>query len=501
MTILSWPIELIECVLIHLHPIYIVQCRQICTLLREIVDSSTELRLRIELAEDGHVLNERGNEPASTLRERVLSHRRALDTLNPKLVFRATIADFTPYRYDISDGITGRLMESESNTGVYRIVYHELGCATDENRWKLTWETDMKISDLSFWAGDDIQVLTEDYDPGYCKRLHFRTMSTNSPHPLAANPYLDFREPDVPVSEPSFTCMYDDTVMMIFKPASSERDGRVFALNWKTGELLLPYRNASDAAFISKDRVLLAVKMTESSQQAGFELISLGSEETIWFFLLPFVGPINQIAIINNQNYRFPRNSFSSSSREFMPDPDLNILGVQINWDDGITGAATMVLSVKSLRDICDSNAMISSKREFKWNAWGPSSTRWLPSTIEDAGDLCVFGSRIAVWESRYNEEEGEFDPKQLAILDFNPRGLRRSKLNGGNHDVVDTETISEFLHGYDRRVPLSVVSSLPFRKLVAGPSPYYNIDIDGMYLVCREDLDDMSILQLCAEH
>lgn len=72
-----------------------------------------------------------------------------------------------------------------------------------------------------------------------CRRLHFRTISSNSPHPLAATAYMDFREPEVPISYPSFTFLQEDILLVIFKRDLPDDDGRVFALNWQTGEMIL----------------------------------------------------------------------------------------------------------------------------------------------------------------------------------------------------------------------------------------------------------------------
>ena len=59
---------------------------KVCGLLHRLIDSSIELQLRIILAEDGHLLKfRRADEPAVSLMKRVLSHRRALETFQPKL--------------------------------------------------------------------------------------------------------------------------------------------------------------------------------------------------------------------------------------------------------------------------------------------------------------------------------------------------------------------------------------------------------------------------------
>jgi hypothetical protein len=64
-------------------------------------------------------------------------------------------------------------------------------------------------------------------------------MSTNLPHPRAAVAYLDLREPEVPVWDRSYTILRGDTLVMNFKGNPRDADGRVFAMNWKTGEMIL----------------------------------------------------------------------------------------------------------------------------------------------------------------------------------------------------------------------------------------------------------------------
>jgi hypothetical protein len=139
-----------------------------------------------------------------------------------------------------------------------RVVYRELTCAKGHTRWEKTWDfMDMVIIDFTFWSAQDIQILTEECDfgcvtswiiqqndpsslfPRSYKRLHFRTMSTNSPHPHAAFAYFDLREPEVPVLDRSYTVLRGDTFMMNFKGDLRGADGRVFVMNWKTGEMIL----------------------------------------------------------------------------------------------------------------------------------------------------------------------------------------------------------------------------------------------------------------------
>jgi hypothetical protein len=87
-------------------PVQRLTAVEVCRFLHQLIDSSIELQLRIELAQDGHILKHRGNDPAICLRERVLSHRRALKTFKPKVSFRMDTPGFWVYRYDVGGSPT-----------------------------------------------------------------------------------------------------------------------------------------------------------------------------------------------------------------------------------------------------------------------------------------------------------------------------------------------------------------------------------------------------------
>jgi hypothetical protein len=56
---------------------------QICKSFKDTVDASAELKLRIELAIDGLLLNRKGDFPANDLLNRVKAIRRAFETFDP----------------------------------------------------------------------------------------------------------------------------------------------------------------------------------------------------------------------------------------------------------------------------------------------------------------------------------------------------------------------------------------------------------------------------------
>jgi len=64
-------------------------------------------------------------------------------------------------------------------------------------------------------------------------------MSTNSRHPLAAHDHFDLRAPAFPASDFSLTTLNDTVLLMIFHTSLFERNGTIFAMDWKTGEMIL----------------------------------------------------------------------------------------------------------------------------------------------------------------------------------------------------------------------------------------------------------------------
>jgi hypothetical protein len=54
------------------------------------------------------------------------------------------------------------------------------------------------LEDFSFLASYDLQVFVEEeVHPQHFQKLHFRTISTNEPHPLAAFPFLEISVPHI----------------------------------------------------------------------------------------------------------------------------------------------------------------------------------------------------------------------------------------------------------------------------------------------------------------
>jgi len=215
-----------------------------------------------------------------------------------------------------------------------------------------------------------------------------------------------------------------------------------------------------------------------------FEIFCTSAKAVLYRCLLPFDQPINDIWLLFNQNTDFPQNPYVSDLKDFVSDWDLNILGVVANIQT-VSGevSAVMIVAVKPLLDICKRWELQSPGRPVEWDAWGPSTTRWLPNSSYNLGYMCLFGSRIVIREKR---SRGNDSWNEMAILDFNPRNLQRRSLYQGRESVSVVREPSSIIYQLHQG-SATIISSLPFSKVVCGQYPYSTLDLDGMNLICRE--------------
>jgi hypothetical protein len=214
------------------------------------------------------------------------------------------------------------------------------------------------------------------------------------------------------------------------------------------------------------------------------EIFCTTAKAVVYRCLLPFDRPIHDIWLFVNQNTDFPENPYVSHPKDFVPDWDLNILGVGA-YIETLNGevSVVMIVAVKPLLDICKRWELQSPGRPVEWDAWGPSTTRWLPSQLYDLGDMCLFGSRIVTQEKR---RQGNISWNEMVILDFNPRNLQRRSLYEGRESVSVVREQSSVTYQF-RQGSSTIISSLPFSKIICGQYPYSTLDLDGMNLICRE--------------
>jgi hypothetical protein len=115
----------------------------------------------------------------------------------------------------------------------------------------------MMFSDFSFWIQEDLQVVMELRDNQYviqhslndaflieryrnCRRIHFRTISTNETHPDSASPYIDLLKSDYPVWENCNSVSYEDRIACGFwEMRGATRLGAGLVLDAKKSKVIM----------------------------------------------------------------------------------------------------------------------------------------------------------------------------------------------------------------------------------------------------------------------
>jgi hypothetical protein len=72
------------------------------------------------------------------------------------------------------------------------------------------------------------------------RRVHFRQLSVNEPHPLAPLPFIDILKKNCEIWEFCNTVSYEERVALVFGDEEGEaRRTAVLILDWRVGEILL----------------------------------------------------------------------------------------------------------------------------------------------------------------------------------------------------------------------------------------------------------------------
>lgn len=158
-------------------------------------------------------------------------------------------------RLQIGDEIFGRTANKIGN-GFHQIRYEYLAPGSEVPT--LVHDLDVPVDDLIFWEAGDLQVLSEERDHGYVllfaksidqsrlpstiRRIHFRTFSSNQPHPLAMFPFIDLHRDDYDAWNKYSLRLYQDRFAIVLtenRLHRAEDKGGVIVWSWTEGRALL----------------------------------------------------------------------------------------------------------------------------------------------------------------------------------------------------------------------------------------------------------------------
>ncbi|PVG03804.1 hypothetical protein CPB86DRAFT_748272 [Serendipita vermifera] len=479
-SLLDLPNELLEDVFLYLHPLDVVKWRQLCRRLKELIDNSIELQLRIDLAIDGYLLGHRGTDPAKDVIEFHQKRRKALESLQCFTSWEEPIAVGDMGNFEVCDGIFAQTLTGPANGSGFRtLIYKEvIPPQSRKKRWIRQWDDlGIVVTDFSFWAQGDLQMLMEPRDHDTSRRIHFRTMSTNEVHPKTALTHIDLHQADCPVWENCYTVAYEDRVAFAFWQGAP-RTGAALVLDCTESKIIMPYMLVSDIAFLSRDEALLLFN-GEGDHGISIAIYSFQLQQVVCECRFPFSGTSSLALFLTRPDSRFGDDCPSTIAKSLLPDAEVNILSMTIQLENH-GRPAFCVLSVQLFRKMCNSLLdKIPDRKLFEWDEWGPTVTRWLPyQRIHPTGNRNIFGSRIIAWGPPVHLHEDSHEELCLILLDFNPRPIKRGAitcLEDYHEIVIDQETTWE-----NPDDGTTIRSSLPYRAFTRHWLPrctYFRFD------------------------
>ncbi|PVG03803.1 hypothetical protein CPB86DRAFT_306959 [Serendipita vermifera] len=488
-SLLTLPSEVLEYVCIQLHPLDVVKCRRICTRFKELIESSVELRLRIDLAIDGYLLGYRGTSPAKDVREFHEQRRNALENMQCFASWTESIAPGDFGHLEVSDGIFAQIFTDDPHGRVFKtLIYQELlPPQSRRKRWRQARDNlGIGFVDFSFWMQGDLQAIMEPRDNDTYRRIHFRTISTNEVHPNSAAPYVDVFRRDCPIWEHCYSIAYEDRIAYGFlEETGALRTG--FVVDCAESKVIMPCMPLADLAFLSKEEALLLFN-GQGDHRTSISVYSFSLQRIICECQLPFPYIPYRAVFLTRPESRLGEKRPTFIAKSLLPDPDLNIIGMNFQVNPQDNDSYVVVMSLQGFSQIY--KALLDKyphRHTFEWEEWGPTVTRWLPyGRIMSTGYRNIFGSRFLVEGYPDSLHHDSYNHLTLLLLDFNPRPIRRgvtTSVSGGSqaHRIVIEEETTTQLACCDKVIK----SSLPFRAFTTPWRPScFNFQFDGSTII-----------------
>jgi hypothetical protein len=250
----------------------------------------------------------------------------------------------------------------------------------------------------------------------------------------------------------------------------------------------------NDLAFLTKGLVVLAKPSELDGRDICLEVRSLGDREVQYICKMPRLAYRFHTRFLKRPASNQGANCPTQFSKMFLSDPVLNILAMVFYYRDAPSPTFTVVLAIHPFLRKCQQLAdepdilagILPSMEEcpvFEWGDWGPSVTRWLPTDVHaEYGSRMLYGSKmLAIYFKHIDGNTRVF----TAILDFNPRAIRRSlrDTEGQGFPVTIVDKESEWV-AYSTT---AVSSALPYRMFVSDQvQRYLNLFMDSNTIVGR---------------
>ncbi|KAJ6510806.1 hypothetical protein C8R45DRAFT_965224 [Mycena sanguinolenta] len=443
-------------------------CPLVCRLWKNTIDGSTELRVAIELWADGMVSGESRSSTAVERLEALYRRRRAWMSLD--WTDRATFTVESSSRaYELVDGVFAQQtigLDSESFSAIW------LPSARDpETKTISMGDIDLDPRDFVLDPTLDFVAFVSE-SPQDVANVQCRTLSTLSPHPLAAGPLLSFPARNLTVGY-LLLDLADDIISMFFNQ-------HVLLLNWRDGVVV------KDIDCSGPFRLSFSL-LTPRAYLLGYG--GAAGKVEIWAFeAVQGAEPIHKATLqlpelddnyLAMQVHSGPFRANPSTRRPFTKTNESRVCVVSVDYGDLIVHHRYLYTYLSSKSDAV---AIVP------WDDWGPRHSRLLPPMLH-RWFRYVHGERVVLPPDPDN-------PTILQILDFST-SASAPRPQAATESIPPDPGFTTELHSgpstlfHTALLEKSVTTSLRYQKIAR-----YTAEEHALFLIDEEQIIGVNDLE-----
>ncbi|KAF8478322.1 hypothetical protein JB92DRAFT_3047361 [Gautieria morchelliformis] len=533
------PDEIISQIILQLPMIDILHCRMVSAHLNFIIQNSTTIQYKIELAAHGFVACPDSTLTAATsirmLKEQQDAWRRGewredqVAHIPPGCCtyeFRSGIWAFGCRSDTVAGNPTGLPTDLPTAITCLQLVTsatRPMNSGAEKSQWCLD-DLGISIRDFTMDPLIDLLVLVEQTTERSTGPfvVHIRKLSDGQPHemaPLQVIPF-DLMPFDI-VSEDPRSCLVEVQLhdpyigVLVHKYDDSDGSDYFIVWNWRKGkaEMMMenPENGLFDFAFIDTRSLILAVNGSHAVLQ-------------VWCFENCASFPMGRFALPRiTQGHEYLDMHFDGGPPPSLADaktldgtpfalaPVSKVLAFSFlatqEVIDQIEANYTMVMLTSLMFDAlgmrpCDGvkvlrrhaggrvpHEYLTSRPPLEWEAWGPQCTRWFPTYNQLLRQPCMIGGRFALIDFETSSETVEpanllSSPQVIRLYDFRPEIVSRYKQDFPQDICTDSTVISR-----GTMFEKDVVSKLPFHAVTLKelPDQVSAVMIDEGRLICTK--------------
>ncbi|KAI0325496.1 hypothetical protein GY45DRAFT_1374683 [Cubamyces sp. BRFM 1775] len=441
MNLLSLPPELLINVLLELDHVTLLRSRQVCSLLKDLMDNDVRLQYKVELAAAGMEDGQYSTLSAAERLRMLKARQEAMDKL--AWTSREEIPMLQGGVWELYGGV---LAQGEgSRTLVFKQLPSSLR-GIEGREWRIE-DVGVHIRDFGMDPAQDLLVVVENRveGTGMTCSVHLKSLTTGQTHPAASRPAVLTHTPHR--GRYSYTIQVAEDNVAVLMTSSDEDHSEFLIWNWKTGHRRLHITGAdlSSFAFLSSRHVLLTSLPTmeldnnnvfhgDDPRLLVIDLERMPVQEEIEFSDLDYLCAFHYPPL--NDNFATVSMSVRSDpAPNWTPSPELKVpfhvarqdrLFVITFWVvEGNMHIIPFISLVPSwtFLDCIRSLAPGETGRVFEWSEWGPSGSRLIPAppTHTSVWVCYVYGMTFAMSLRQGSQ-------RVIVTLDFNRLAISRAR-------------------------------------------------------------------------